>query len=177
MKKYVMHGKRYTKAYSTWSEMLSRCYNKNKRSYRWYGAIGITVCDRWKNNFENFYLDMGDPPEGMSIDRIDPKKGYSPENCRWATQKQQTENRTCQKFYEHDGLKLTLPEWSKRLGIKYRTLNSRLKRTGMSFADAINHKYKEITESGMQKLKAAVIESNVRRGRYINDKSVSGVKP
>lgn len=172
MSNRTTHGMRYTKTYSSWIEMNKRCNNKNHASYKWYGAQGISVCDSWKNSFVNFFEDMGECPIGMSIDRIDNDLGYSKENCRWATDKEQTHNRKCQEFYEHDGLKLTLPEWSEKLGINYRTLNSRIKRTGLSFSDAISHSFGKITECGMKKIKQAVTKSNIARG----DKTVSAGK-
>lgn len=80
-----------TGAYATWEAMIQRCCNPNNTNYEKYGEIGITVCPEWKD-FINFYKDMGDRPEGLSLDRKDNTKGYYKENCRWATQQEQSFN-------------------------------------------------------------------------------------
>jgi hypothetical protein len=72
--------------------MLRRCRNPNSAAYSWYGERGIAVCVPWQI-FENFYADMGDPPLGLSLDRIDNDGNYEPANCRWATPVEQTRNR------------------------------------------------------------------------------------
>lgn len=72
--------------------MLQRCNNPKNPNYQKYGAVGVTVCERWKV-FTNFLEDMGERPDGMSLDRVDPHLGYSPENCRWATAITQARNR------------------------------------------------------------------------------------
>lgn len=88
----VTHGMSYTSTYRSWLSMRNRCYRKGSEKYPMYGAKGIKVCKRWRNSFENFLEDMGERPEGMTLDRIDGTKGYSPSNCRWATPTQQARN-------------------------------------------------------------------------------------
>lgn len=91
--KVERHGMYGTKEHKAWSEMKFRCYNKKATSYPRYGALGIKVCDKWKDSFTAFFEDMGKCPEGYSLDRIDPKKGYSPRNCRWADVYTQAQNK------------------------------------------------------------------------------------
>lgn len=81
------------RAFSSWSNMKSRCNNPNVPCYSYYGGKGIKVCNRW-NSFESFLEDMGERPEGMTLDRIDSNKDYEPTNCRWATRLTQSQNRS-----------------------------------------------------------------------------------
>ncbi len=86
------HGMSKTKIYLVWQNMLRRCNDPSNVAYSYYGARGIFVCERW-NKFENFIADMGVPASGLTIDRRNNDDGYNKENCRWATWKEQANNR------------------------------------------------------------------------------------
>lgn len=118
-------GGQSTKTYGTWQNMLRRCRDPQSTGFQYYGAKGISVCDRW-TSFENFIEDMGEAPIGKSLDRIDPRGNYEPGNCRWATNKQQANNKTNNRRIEFDGLSLTLSEWSDRLRIPLKRVSARL---------------------------------------------------
>ena len=123
------------RTYRIWSAMRSRCMTKSNKCYAGYGGRGITVCDRW-SSFESFFEDMGEAPDGLSIDRINNELGYSPDNCRWATQKEQTRNTRQNVWIEYNGETKVLTDWAAFAGVTHLTLYKRLKR-GWSVGEAI----------------------------------------
>ncbi len=82
----------HSRTYDIWQSAKQRCTNSNSHNWKNYGGRGIRMCARWLNSFENFLADMGEKPEGLSIDRKDNDGNYEPGNCRWATRKQQRAN-------------------------------------------------------------------------------------
>ncbi len=125
-KNKTSHGLSRTREYTSWQMMKSRCDNPNYTDYRNYGGRGITYCDGWAR-FENFVSDMGNRPDGMSLDRIDPNGNYSPENCRWATSVTQNRNTRRARFLEYDGQRMRVSDWAKHIGISQQGLQWRLK--------------------------------------------------
>lgn len=111
--------------YSIWGKMIQRCHNSKDPGYRYYGARGITVCDRWRS-FENFYEDMGKCPEGLTIERIDNNKGYGPENCKWATLEEQFSNTRRNHNITFNGETKHLSLWARQIGLSQPGLSTRL---------------------------------------------------
>lgn len=115
--------------YGTWQQMLQRCQNPKVDSFGRYGGRGISVCDRWKESFWNFVDDMGERPSAKhSIDRVDNDGNYEPNNCRWATAREQARNTSRNTVLTHDGKTMCVCDWAKYLGISDRALSIRLKR-------------------------------------------------
>lgn len=106
--------------------MLVRVSCKHRPQYKDYGGRGITVCDRWRE-FVNFYADMGDPPAGLTLERKDNDGNYCPENCVWATRKQQYRNQRSNIRVTYKGETRVLSEWAEKLGINYGTVYHRIK--------------------------------------------------
>jgi hypothetical protein len=143
------HGKCGTRIYRLWSSMKTRCTNQKEQAYKFYGARGIKVCDKWMNSFEAFYADMGDPPhEHSSIERIDVNGDYCPENCIWIDFAKQAFNKTNSLIVEYCGEKKCVAEWCQILNLPYKLIISRMAH-GKSFHEAVtrpkrvivNHKH------------------------------------
>jgi hypothetical protein len=105
--------------------MRQRCLNPNNKSWYRYGGRGISICGAW-DKFENFYEDMGDPPIGTQLDRMDNDGNYEPHNCKWSTPEEQSKNRSTTIFITFQGTTLCLSDWAKRIGINKLTLYSRI---------------------------------------------------
>lgn len=113
--------------YQSWASMKSRCNSKSNPAYHNYGGRGITICNRWKD-FNNFLNDLGTRPTiNYQLDRIDNNGNYEPPNCRWATKKEQANNRRRSIIIERDGIKKSLKEWCNELNINYSTACYRLR--------------------------------------------------
>lgn len=121
------HGKKSDPLYPVWCEMKYRCTNPNHSAYKWYGGKGIRVCDEWYSDFQKFYDWMHDHgwQPGLTIDRINPKEGYSPENCRIADMTTQQNNRSNNVIIEYMGIRDTISGWAARLGISRGVIASR----------------------------------------------------
>ena len=136
------HGMSHSREWVAWSSLRQRCEDKNHISYPRYGAIGIKVCERWNQSFENFFADMGKCPEGCSIDRINNAGDYEPGNCRWATDFQQRTNKRTNRIVEFNGKSQTAVEWDIELGFPRGTIRARLFR-GFSDSRAVTQKLRD----------------------------------
>lgn len=119
------HGLSKSPTYSSWMTMKKRCYNERCPDYPLYGARGIKVCERW-SKFENFYADMGSRPDGMTLDRIDSNGDYCPENCRWATPKEQARNKRSTRMATLNGKTKSIRDFCDELSLNASTVMNRL---------------------------------------------------
>lgn len=121
------HGMTKTRTFKSWESMKGRCLNPNDASYARYGAKGITVCQRWKDSFDLFLADMGERPEGKTLDRYPDRNGnYEPGNCRWADARDQVRNMRSSRTLTIQGTTMPLIEWAPILGLTYSTLLRRV---------------------------------------------------
>jgi len=119
----------------SWSSMKQRCDNKNSPDYHRYGGRGISYQNSWQL-FDNFLADMGERPDGMSLDRIDVNGNYTKENCRWADQKTQSNNTRANLYINYSGQNKTATEWSRITGLSMRTISYRI-HAGWSAKDTL----------------------------------------
>lgn len=136
--KGLKHGYFQEPWYSSYKAMMERCYLPSSGNYKRYGGKGIAVCDEWHdiNKFAEWVESSGYVP-GLTIDRMDSSKGYSPDNCRWATKKQQSNNRKNTIFYTYNGETKALTDWAAIFGINRYTLYDRVEKRGWSIEKAL----------------------------------------
>lgn len=127
---------RSSPTYNAWAGMVQRCTNPRTTIWSDYGGRGITVCERWLD-FRSFLEDMGERPDGLTLDRIDNNRGYEPGNCRWTDGYTQANNRRNNVALTHNGETHNVSEWARILGIKVDTIHMRLRR-GRTTADALS---------------------------------------
>lgn len=134
------HGEsKKTPEWSVWCDMRKRCYDRDYKQYADYGGRGITVCDRWRESYENFLTDMGRRPSPQhQLDREKNDGPYSPDNCRWVTRKEQARNKRNNRLITHGGRTQCLAAWAEEIGIGSATLGKRLK-AGWDVARALSH--------------------------------------
>lgn len=132
---HIKHGMEGTPTYNTWGHMLTRCRNPKHKQYAQYGGRGIKVCREW-HSFESFFRDMGEKPEGLSLDRINNDDGYYKENCRWATLRQQVGNQQRSLRFEWNGKVQTLSDLAHEHNIPRQRVAQRLE-AGWSLEKAL----------------------------------------
>jgi hypothetical protein len=150
-KQFTIHGLSKTRTYKIWKGMKNRCYNKKNTNYKNYGGRGISVCDKWLeprgSGFLNFLKDMGEIPSGKSLDRIDNNKlknGYSPENCKLSTMKEQTRNKRNNRMETLNDKTQCRADFAKKYNINKGTLDSRLDDLGWSIEKALTTPVRKI---------------------------------
>jgi hypothetical protein len=128
------HGLSGSPEYRIWRSMKERCALKKNKSFHRYGGRGIAVCKEWTDSFARFYSDMGEHPQGMTLDRIDNNGNYCKENCRWTTKLEQANNTRRNVFYKGK----TLAQWSRELGGNYNLVGQRIRDYGWNIERAIS---------------------------------------
>lgn len=143
--KKSMHGESRTRLYSIWAGMRYRCSNEHSHIYQYYGGRGISVCTEWENDYKTFsdWAKANGYADNLSIERIDVNGDYCPENCRWASPKEQSNNMRANRVIEWNGEAHTLMEWSRILNISYPTLSSRLAKWDVerAFTESVHSEY------------------------------------
>jgi hypothetical protein len=128
----------YTPTYQSWQAMKQRCLNPKHAHYSNYGGRGITICPEWMV-YANFLADMGERPEGHSLDREKSSEGYSPDNCKWATRTEQNRNNSQNRVVEYLGQRRCLSEWCELFGLQYARTYARLFIMNWKVKDAFSY--------------------------------------
>lgn len=140
------HHMSNTKTWRSWNAMIHRCTDPKDKDYPRWGGRGITVAPEWME-FPQFLADMGERPLGTTLDRMNNNGGYSKDNCRWATDLQQQNNRRSNVFITFRGNTLSISDWARRSGISRCVLWSRLRKHHWPVSKALTHPVRKITKS------------------------------
>jgi len=125
--KNTKHSQSNSSIYYSWIDMKRRCNDPNNVGYKYYGARGIKVCDRWLNSFENFFTDMGKKPEKFTLERKDFDGNYEPSNCIWVSKKEQQRNKRNNRLINYNGKIQCMSKWAEEIGVSLPALWWRLK--------------------------------------------------
>lgn len=128
-------GRKTSPTLKSYQHAKSRCTNPNDPKWGMYGGRGIAMCDRWVVSFSNFLADMGEAPEGMTIDRIDNDLGYNPDNCRWASMADQAKNKQQTVWVEYQGDRMCLKDYAEAIDMNYKSLHAKVKYQGRNPLD------------------------------------------
>lgn len=134
------HGQSHTRLYYVWQAMIRRCYKENEQSYKNYGARGIKVCNKWKKDYKEFYnwAMQNGYKEGLSIERINNNRNYEPNNCKWATSKEQSYNTRRNQYIEYNSEKITITEACKKTKIPLTNVYSKARRKQLTLQEAFD---------------------------------------
>lgn len=136
------NGKKGVRLYRIWQGMIQRTTNPNNNEYKDYGGRGIDICKEWRNSFETFekWANENGYADNLTIDRKDNEKGYSPDNCRWITQREQNRNKRSNHYLTYKGETKTLTEWAEEMGISKEVLRHRIVKMGWTAEKALTTK-------------------------------------
>ncbi len=137
IRNHTTHGKSHTYMHRLWTDIRNRCNNPRNKSYPFYGGRGIKVCERWEADYSNFVADLGTPPPGMQIDRIDNDRDYGPDNCRWTTRAINCRNRRNNHIIEWNGQRRCIKEWSELTGISRLAISQRINKLNWPIEKAL----------------------------------------
>lgn len=142
---FTKHGLEHTRLYGIWYDMRLRCYDERNISYNRYGGRGITICDEWKEDVKAFYdwAMANGYNDSLTIERIDNDGNYCKDNCRWATVKEQANNRRNNILVTHNGKTQTMKEWAHEVGIPYKVVWARMRKLGWSAERALTDPVKK----------------------------------
>ena len=157
--------------YKRWKAMKARCYSPSyNNGYNKYQQLGIQVCDEWKDSYEKFLSDMGECPEGYSLERVNPLRDYCIGNCIWIEINEQPRNRTNSLIYTLNGNTKLLKDWAKEFNISYTTLRHRVVKQGMDLETALKHSNLIEYKGKLQSVKDWCIELDLSYDAVITKK-------